>query len=337
MISDTAARERDASRASNWPRADRRPAKTRRSGACFSMPTAPSSRRAGTAASARRTPRWMRSASCPPSTVIRMPAASPRSSPSSPATTPAAPVPARSPSSLRASRAVFYATSDPGPLAGGGAERLANGGVTVTGGLLRAEAEEFQHVWLTAARLRRPYITVKWASTLDGRAAAEDGTSQWITGTAARQRVHEQREASDAILVGTGTALADDPSLTARGDAGELMAHQPTAVVIGDRPLPATAQASQPSRADSSSFPATTSARRWRPLRARHPSRLRRGRPDPRERTDRGGPRRRVRDLPRARAARRRPARGARHRRARACPTSGASTSAASNSSATTF
>jgi diaminohydroxyphosphoribosylaminopyrimidine deaminase / 5-amino-6-(5-phosphoribosylamino)uracil reductase len=137
---------------------------------------------------------------------------------------------------------VFYAISDPGPLAGGGAERLANGGVTVTGGLLQAEAEEFQHEWLTATRLRRPYITMKWASTLDGRAAAPDGTSQWITGAAARQRVHEQREASDAIMVGTGTALADDPSLTARGDAGELLEHQPIAVVVGTRELPTTAK-----------------------------------------------------------------------------------------------
>jgi diaminohydroxyphosphoribosylaminopyrimidine deaminase / 5-amino-6-(5-phosphoribosylamino)uracil reductase len=137
---------------------------------------------------------------------------------------------------------VYYATSDPGPFAGGGAERLANAGVTVTGGLLRDEAEEFQHKWLTAARLRRPYITLKWASSLDGRAAAADGTSQWITGAAARQRVHEQREASDAILVGTGTALADDPSLTARGDAGELMPHQPTVVVLGMRVLPANAK-----------------------------------------------------------------------------------------------
>jgi diaminohydroxyphosphoribosylaminopyrimidine deaminase/5-amino-6-(5-phosphoribosylamino)uracil reductase len=137
---------------------------------------------------------------------------------------------------------VVYATSDPGPLAGGGAERLTNGGVTVTGGVLRGEAEAFQHQWLTAARHRRPYTTVKWASTLDGRAAAADGSSQWITGTTARQRVHEQREASDAILVGTGTALSDDPSLTARGDAGELMEHQPIAVVIGDRTIPADAK-----------------------------------------------------------------------------------------------
>jgi diaminohydroxyphosphoribosylaminopyrimidine deaminase / 5-amino-6-(5-phosphoribosylamino)uracil reductase len=137
---------------------------------------------------------------------------------------------------------VYFAVSDPSPLAGGGAERLTDAGVTVTGGILRAEAEEFQHKWLTAARLRRPYVTVKWASTLDGRAAAADGSSQWITGTAARQRVHEQRSASDAILVGSGTVEADDPSLTARGDAGELMEHQPTAVVVGERAIPSTAR-----------------------------------------------------------------------------------------------
>ena len=137
---------------------------------------------------------------------------------------------------------VYYAVTDPGPEAGGGAERLAEAGVTVTGGVLRDEAEEFQHKWLTAARLRRPHVTVKWASTLDGRAAADDGTSQWITGTAARQRVHEQRSASDAIIVGTGTALADDPALTARGDAGELMEHQPVAVVIGETEIPDAAR-----------------------------------------------------------------------------------------------
>jgi diaminohydroxyphosphoribosylaminopyrimidine deaminase/5-amino-6-(5-phosphoribosylamino)uracil reductase len=84
-------------------------------------------------------------------------------------------------------------------------------------------------------------VTVKWASTLDGRAAAADGTSKWITGTAARQRVHEQRAASDAILTATGTVLADDPSLTARGDAGELLAHQPIPVVVGERAIPADA------------------------------------------------------------------------------------------------
>jgi diaminohydroxyphosphoribosylaminopyrimidine deaminase/5-amino-6-(5-phosphoribosylamino)uracil reductase len=137
---------------------------------------------------------------------------------------------------------VYYATTDPGPVEGGGAERLREAGVEVTGGILEAEAMEFQHAWLTSAKTRRPYVTVKWASTLDGRAAAADGTSQWITGAAARERVHEQRAASDAILVGTGTALSDDPSLTARGDAGELLEHQPIAVVLGDRDLPPDAR-----------------------------------------------------------------------------------------------
>src|SRR5690606_41466260 len=67
----------------------------------------------------------------------------------------------------------------------------------------------------------RPYVTLKWASSLDGRAAAADGTSQWITGEAARSHVHEQRAAADAIIVGTGTVLADDPSLTARDARSE--------------------------------------------------------------------------------------------------------------------
>ena len=137
---------------------------------------------------------------------------------------------------------VVYAISDPGADSSGGAQTLRDAGVAVESGVLAAEAEEFLHVWLTAERLRRPFVTVKWASTLDGRAAAADGSSQWITGTASRQRVHEQREASDAILVGTGTVIADDPSLTARGDAGELMGHQPLPVVIGERAIPGTSK-----------------------------------------------------------------------------------------------
>ncbi|MET4782714.1 bifunctional diaminohydroxyphosphoribosylaminopyrimidine deaminase/5-amino-6-(5-phosphoribosylamino)uracil reductase RibD [Glaciihabitans sp. UYNi722] len=137
---------------------------------------------------------------------------------------------------------VVYAVSDPGQKSSGGAERLRQAGVIVESGLLANEVGEAMRTWLTAERLRRPFVTVKWAATLDGRAAAADGTSQWITGTAARQRVHEQREQADAILVGTGTVLADDPSLTARGDAGELMPHQPVPVVIGERTIPADAR-----------------------------------------------------------------------------------------------
>jgi diaminohydroxyphosphoribosylaminopyrimidine deaminase/5-amino-6-(5-phosphoribosylamino)uracil reductase len=137
---------------------------------------------------------------------------------------------------------VVYAVSDPGASSSGGAERLRDAGVLVESGVLRAEAEEAMRVWLTAERLGRPFVSVKWASSLDGRAAASDGSSRWITGTAARQRVHEQREQSDAILVGTGTVLVDDPSLTARGDAGELLRHQPVPVVIGERGIPAAAR-----------------------------------------------------------------------------------------------
>lgn len=140
---------------------------------------------------------------------------------------------------------VVYAVDDPNPLAGGGADRLRAAGIAVQGGVLTAEAEELLRPWLTSVRRGRPFVTVKWASSLDGRAAAADGTSQWITGTAARQRVHEQRAAHDAIAVGTGTVLADDPTLTARGDGGELLAHQPIPVVFGTTPVPADARLRQ--------------------------------------------------------------------------------------------
>src|SRR5690606_33362721 len=131
---------------------------------------------------------------------------------------------------------------DPNPVAAGGSVRLENAGLAVTGGVLEPEVNEFMHRWLTAARHQRPFVTVKWAASLDGRAAAADGTSQWITGTAARQHVHEQRAQHDAIVVGTGTVLADDPSLTARGDGGELLAEQPVPVVVGERTIPADAR-----------------------------------------------------------------------------------------------
>ena len=133
---------------------------------------------------------------------------------------------------------VVHGVTDPGARSAGGAARLRESGVEVVGGVLAEEVEEFLDGWLGSVRRGRPWVTLKWASTLDGRVAASDGTSQWITGAAARQRVHEERAASDAILVGTGTVLADDPSLTARGDAGELLAHQPTPVVVGERPIP---------------------------------------------------------------------------------------------------
>ncbi len=137
---------------------------------------------------------------------------------------------------------VVYAVSDPGALEGGGAERLREAGIDVIGGCLAAETTQFLLPWLTATRRRTPWVTVKWAASLDGRAAATDGTSQWISGPESRTRVHEQRAASDAILVGTGTVLTDDPSLTARTLDGSLHEHQPLPIVIGERAIPGTAR-----------------------------------------------------------------------------------------------
>lgn len=132
---------------------------------------------------------------------------------------------------------VVYALDDPGALSGGGAERLRAAGVDVESGEQADAAHALIDGWLTAQRLGRPHITVKWAQSLDGRAAATDGSSQWITGPAARADVHRRRAEADAIAVGTGTVLADDPALTAR-DGDTLLPHQPVPVVIGSRATP---------------------------------------------------------------------------------------------------
>lgn len=114
-------------------------------------------------------------------------------------------------------RRVVYAVTDPSDDAGGGARRLAEAGVEVESGVFADEAERGNAEWLTYARLRRPHVTWKFAATLDGRSAAADGTSQWITGPDAREDVHRLRARCDAILAGSGTVLADDPRLTVRG------------------------------------------------------------------------------------------------------------------------
>ncbi|MFE7846642.1 bifunctional diaminohydroxyphosphoribosylaminopyrimidine deaminase/5-amino-6-(5-phosphoribosylamino)uracil reductase RibD [Microbacterium sp. NPDC057407] len=136
---------------------------------------------------------------------------------------------------------VVYAIPDPNAVSSGGAERLRTAGVDVVSGVLADEATALLDSWLTVQRLGRPHVTVKWAQSLDGRAAADDGTSQWITGPAARADVHRRRAASDAIVVGTGTVIADDPSLTAREDDGSLSPQQPVPVVLGARGIPADA------------------------------------------------------------------------------------------------
>lgn len=134
--------------------------------------------------------------------------------------------------------AVHVAVADPNPVATGGAARLRAAGIEVTTGLLADEGEELLRQWLHAVRTGRPYVTLKLATSLDGRVAAADGTSRWITGLQARAHAHTIRAQVDAIAVGTGTVLTDDPSLTARTIDGGLSEHQPLRVVVGRRAVP---------------------------------------------------------------------------------------------------
>ncbi len=137
---------------------------------------------------------------------------------------------------------VVFAQDDPNPAAGGGARRLRDAGLQVQRGPLTDEAEALNRAWAFAHRIGRPMVTWKFAATLDGRSAAADGSSRWITGAEARADVHDLRAECDAILVGTGTVLADDPQLTLRHPDGSLRDRQPVRVVVGTRPLPPTAR-----------------------------------------------------------------------------------------------
>jgi diaminohydroxyphosphoribosylaminopyrimidine deaminase/5-amino-6-(5-phosphoribosylamino)uracil reductase len=137
---------------------------------------------------------------------------------------------------------VVYSVADPDPLAAGGAATLTAAGIAVEGGLLQEAGEALNASWLHARRTGRPWVVAKSASTLDGRVAATDGTSRWITGTAARADVHTLRARCGAVVVGTGTALVDDPQLTVRRPDGTDAATQPLRVVVGRRPLPPTAR-----------------------------------------------------------------------------------------------
>jgi diaminohydroxyphosphoribosylaminopyrimidine deaminase/5-amino-6-(5-phosphoribosylamino)uracil reductase len=137
---------------------------------------------------------------------------------------------------------VVHAQSDPGALTGGGADTLRAAGVEVLGGVLKDEALALNRAWTFAIVHGRPMVTWKFAATLDGRSAAADGSSAWITGPLARADVHDLRAECDALLVGTGTVLADDPHLTVRHADGTLRGRQPLRVVMGLRPPPPTAR-----------------------------------------------------------------------------------------------
>jgi diaminohydroxyphosphoribosylaminopyrimidine deaminase/5-amino-6-(5-phosphoribosylamino)uracil reductase len=129
---------------------------------------------------------------------------------------------------------VIYAVKDPNPIAAGGADRLKSSGIEVEF-IASHELEDIQGAWLHRITTGRPYFIWKVATTLDGRIAASDGTSQWISSEQSRSDVQALRSQSDAILIGTGTALADNPTLRPRIDG----AKSPIRIVMGGRDLPA--------------------------------------------------------------------------------------------------
>jgi diaminohydroxyphosphoribosylaminopyrimidine deaminase / 5-amino-6-(5-phosphoribosylamino)uracil reductase len=111
---------------------------------------------------------------------------------------------------------VVVAVRDPDPDAGGGVERLRQAGITVDVGMLHAQGTELNAPFLHSFRSDRPWVTLKLAISLDGAIASESGTTTWLTGMPARQRVHYLRAGSDAIAVGVRTVVIDDPQLTVR-------------------------------------------------------------------------------------------------------------------------
>ena len=136
-------------------------------------------------------------------------------------------------------RRVVVGVLDPDPqVAGQGIERLRQAGLDVEVGVLAGQVEASLAPYLAHRRRGRPWVVLKLAATLDGRIAAPDGSSRWITGPEARADAHRLRAESDAILVGAGTVRADDPSLTVRDAEGR----DPLRIVLGDVPPEARVQ-----------------------------------------------------------------------------------------------
>lgn len=139
---------------------------------------------------------------------------------------------------------VVYAVADPTREAAGGARSLRAAGVDVR----QADDDEVHaagngplRAWMHRQRVGRPFVTWKYAASLDGRVAAADGTSRWITGPGSRRHAHGRRQEIDALVVGTGTLAADDPALTARLDDGRPAARQPLRAVMGLTGVPSDA------------------------------------------------------------------------------------------------
>ena len=125
-------------------------------------------------------------------------------------------------------RRVVIGSDDPNPLvAGKGVAILRAHGIEVETGVCREECDALNTVFFHYIRTKRPYVTMKYAMTLDGKIATRTGASQWITGEEARQRVHADRDRYTAIMAGVGTVLADDPLLTCRLEGG----HNPIRII----------------------------------------------------------------------------------------------------------
>lgn len=137
---------------------------------------------------------------------------------------------------------VIFSVGDPNPIAQGGAARLRADGIEVIDGLLSDEVKFANRAWLTKIEKNRPYITLKVAASLDGKVAAADGTSKWITNEISRGDVARLRSECDAIVTGTGTIFADDPALTVRGINRADAKFSPTRVILGKRPIPSGAK-----------------------------------------------------------------------------------------------
>lgn len=139
---------------------------------------------------------------------------------------------------------VHVAITDPNPtVPGGGVGRLRDAGVRTVVGERQREARTLLEAYLKWVTTGRPFVTAKFAMSLDGRTATHSGDSKWITSDRARWHVHELRAASDAVLVGINTVLADDPLLTARDRKGIPLESQPLRVVVdGKGRLPESAR-----------------------------------------------------------------------------------------------
>ena len=131
---------------------------------------------------------------------------------------------------------VRYATLDRNPQAAGGGRRaLERAGIAIAAGEEEESAVRMNEAFFKWATTGLPFVTVKYAASLDGKIATRTGDSRWITGEAARRRAHRLRATSDAVMVGVGTVLADDPQLTARNRLDRPLRRQPLRIVVDSR------------------------------------------------------------------------------------------------------